>query len=238
MAPSKKLLVALAALAGVSSAATVHQVKVGESGYAYVPSSITAKVGDYVEFSFYYGTHSIAQSDYSSPCQPLEDTNNTLGLYSGLVTPDSDSGYAPTYTIRINNTDPIWFYCAEAYHCQSGMTGVINPPSSGDSLDDYTSSAETQGSNVRPSTVLGNTTVSNDNFTASSSVAASSSSAATSSTAKTTIVSSTVSSSAAATTVSASASASSSAASSAAGVRASGGIAAGLAVLGALIAAF
>jgi len=31
-----------------------------------------------------------------------------------------------TFTIDITTTDPIWFYCAQAMHCQAGMVGVIN----------------------------------------------------------------------------------------------------------------
>lgn len=31
------------------------------------------------------------------------------------------------FLVPINNTDPIWFYCAQARHCQVGMVGVINP---------------------------------------------------------------------------------------------------------------
>jgi len=32
----------------------------------------------------------------------------------------------PTFTITINNTSPLWFYCAQAKHCQSGMVMAIN----------------------------------------------------------------------------------------------------------------
>jgi hypothetical protein len=32
----------------------------------------------------------------------------------------------PEFTITINSTTPLWFYCAQAQHCQSGMAMVIN----------------------------------------------------------------------------------------------------------------
>jgi hypothetical protein len=32
------------------------------------------------------------------------------------------------FTVMVNSTDPIWFYCGQVGHCQGGMVGVINPP--------------------------------------------------------------------------------------------------------------
>lgn len=32
------------------------------------------------------------------------------------------------FTITINDTTPIWYYCDHIGHCQAGMVGVINPP--------------------------------------------------------------------------------------------------------------
>lgn len=32
----------------------------------------------------------------------------------------------PVFTVMVNDTNPIWFYCATAKHCQGGMVGVIN----------------------------------------------------------------------------------------------------------------
>lgn len=32
----------------------------------------------------------------------------------------------PSYSIEINDTRPIWFYCSQGRHCQQGMVGVIN----------------------------------------------------------------------------------------------------------------
>jgi hypothetical protein len=36
------------------------------------------------------------------------------------------SSTIPTFTITINNTTPLWFYCAQAKHCQNGMVMAIN----------------------------------------------------------------------------------------------------------------
>lgn len=44
----------------------------------------------------------------------------------------------PVFTVMINDTKPIWFYCATQKHCQAGMSGVINPVSTGpNTLDAY-----------------------------------------------------------------------------------------------------
>jgi uncharacterized cupredoxin-like copper-binding protein len=32
------------------------------------------------------------------------------------------------FTVTVNDTNPIWFYCGVPTHCQAGMVGVINPP--------------------------------------------------------------------------------------------------------------
>ena len=32
----------------------------------------------------------------------------------------------PSFTIAVNNTAPIWVYCAQAKHCQAGMVMAIN----------------------------------------------------------------------------------------------------------------
>lgn len=34
----------------------------------------------------------------------------------------------PTFTIAVEDAKPIWFYCSQGRHCQSGMVGVVNPP--------------------------------------------------------------------------------------------------------------
>lgn len=47
----------------------------------------------------------------------------------------SDSVPAPTdFTITVNDTQPIWIYCAQTNgnHCQSGMVHAINAPASGE----------------------------------------------------------------------------------------------------------
>ncbi|KAK9255806.1 Cupredoxin [Lipomyces tetrasporus] len=204
-------LLSLALSVGTSMAYTVHNVSVGEGALDYTPNAISAKVGDFVVFTFLSGTHGVAQASYDSPCLPYSDSTEgagKTGLYSGLITPIRN--YNPTYTIRIDTTDPIWFYCPEAFHCQTGMVGVINP-GDGQSVADFSSAAENLSRNLAPAVEFGNTTVgatSPVSSPSSSSSAASSVASTSSSSATTTFFTATSASSSASAATSSSASAS------------------------------
>ena len=118
---------AAAAPASTTSSSTsgVQTVTVGaNNALSYSPNTITAAVGSSIEFVFSPPTHSVTQSSFDSPCAPL--ANNT-GFYSGLFNTASGTN-ANVFTITINDTNPIWFYCAFPSHCELGMAGVINPP--------------------------------------------------------------------------------------------------------------
>jgi len=47
------------------------------------------------------------------------------GIFSGFM--PTNGVITPIFTILINDTQPIWYYCSQAMHCQAGMVGVINP---------------------------------------------------------------------------------------------------------------
>ncbi|KAK9326437.1 Cupredoxin [Lipomyces orientalis] len=224
-------LLSLALSVGTSMAYTVYNVSVGEGALDYTPNTITADVGDYVVFTFLSGTHGVAQASYDSPCSPYSDSTEgagKTGLYSGLITPIRN--YDPTYTIRIDSTDPIWFYCPEAFHCQSGMVGVINP-GDGQSLAEFNSVAENLSRNLAPAVEFGNTTIG-----ATTSDASSSSSSSSSSVSSTPSSSSSAASSVASTSSSSSSSVSASAATSSSASASNANIA-GSAVILAVMAA-
>ncbi|TLD35060.1 hypothetical protein E2P81_ATG11179 [Venturia nashicola] len=104
-------------------------VTVGQ-GLSFLPNTLYSAVGDTVKFQFLTPGHSVAAGSYDKPCTPASNTS----FYSGIL------GTTMTYTITINNTQSIFFYCAVAGHCQAGMVGVINP--SGDqTLTGYRSAA-------------------------------------------------------------------------------------------------
>lgn len=102
----------------------VHTVAVGNGALAYSPNNITAAKGETVEFHFYAPLHSVAQGDFATPCTP---SANGTGFFSGDISTSSGQN-VDVFTVTINDTNPIWFYCVIPTHCQAGMVGVINPP--------------------------------------------------------------------------------------------------------------
>lgn len=123
-------LAALAMFTGVD-AQQVHAVRVGQNGTIFSPNKITARTGDMVQFMFMGGNHTVTQSPFDDPCQPISKTmKNVTGVHTGFVpfAASAAMGKIPVYTIRVNNTNPIWLYCATGPHCKNGMVMVINEP--------------------------------------------------------------------------------------------------------------
>lgn len=136
------IFTAAAALVGLVSAQTgvptpegqvkVHVVQVGDKdgNLKFYPEELEAAVGDMVQFHFYPKNHSVARSTFADPCTPLdpESANGTASFFSGFMPVQETDTFMPTFTILVNETTPIWYYCATGRHCQNGMSGVINPP--------------------------------------------------------------------------------------------------------------
>ena len=76
---SLRSIVAVAAAVTGASAKTI-QVMVGKSGLNFSPDTITADMGDTIEFLFFSSIHSVAMGDFSSACQPAKSG----GFYSGF----------------------------------------------------------------------------------------------------------------------------------------------------------
>ncbi|KIK52491.1 hypothetical protein GYMLUDRAFT_251194 [Collybiopsis luxurians FD-317 M1] len=106
-----------------------HNITVGVNGQlAFGPSNISASIGDIVSFTFLAKNHSVVQSSFSEPCKPLNNGFN-LGFQ-----PVAANTTGPTFSITINDTTPIWGYCAQTSpvsHCGSGMVFSINAVESG-----------------------------------------------------------------------------------------------------------
>jgi len=161
-----------------SAVAKTVVINVGQSGLSFSPDSSTADVGDVLEFHFFSSIHSAVSGDFSSPCQM-----SSSGFDSGPINNKAD-GSGSVFQVTVQDTNPIWFFCGTPGHCQSGMAGVINPPSSGDSLASYKSSAA--GTSTSASgTVQGGVVAPVPNGSSSSSSPPSSSAATSSSTSAT-----------------------------------------------------
>jgi len=141
-------LLTTATLASVSFAADVA-VKVSNTNkdLTFTPSNIQAKVGDTVTFHYYPQSHSVAQGTFAKPCEPKAG-----GFWSGYV-PVASGMSTTTFQITINDTKPIWFYCTRADHCQEGMAGGINAPTTGNTTDNYIAASKKATANVAPQSV-------------------------------------------------------------------------------------
>ncbi|KAJ5771553.1 Cupredoxin [Penicillium odoratum] len=135
----------------LSATKSVQSVDVGEDGFTFSPDTLTASAGDKIEFHFYPGNHSVTQAAFAKPCQPLNNTS----IFSGFV--PATSGESKTvFTVVVNDTNPIWLYCAQIGHCQAGMVAVINPPNQ-DALSMFKAAAAKVSESSEPSAVQGGT---------------------------------------------------------------------------------
>ncbi|OCL14251.1 Cupredoxin [Glonium stellatum] len=142
-------IIASASLVGLALAAN-HDVMVGMDGLTFTPNTTTAANGDTVTFHFYPMKHSVVQAAFATPCEPMAG-----GFYSGFV-PTSSGESMTTFMITVNETTkPIWFYCSQASHCQSGMVGAINAPTTGNTIEKFVASAKSASNNTTPSVTAG-----------------------------------------------------------------------------------
>lgn len=111
---------------------TTINVKVGDGGLTFTPSNVKANVGDKVVFEFVAKNHTVTQSAFSDPCSPLaQSTPGQVGFNSGYQ-PVAEGAPKPTYEITVNDTRPIWAYCAQGQHCSAGMVFAINAAETGE----------------------------------------------------------------------------------------------------------
>lgn len=76
-----------------SSSGAVHSVSVGQGdSLKFTPDTITAQVGDLVEFHFEDDGHSVAEGIFSNPCAPKD----VSAWFSGL--PVDEVGWTAGFT--------------------------------------------------------------------------------------------------------------------------------------------
>lgn len=176
---STAFLLAAAATAGVSAVPTAtrgnmlsgtvtltgvtHSVVAGLGGLKFDPANVVAEVGDVVQFTFLPKNHSVTQSSFGAPCQPLA---NGAGFFSGFKFATQDGRLAPdVFQLVVKDAAPIWYYCAQpnGQHCTNGMSGVINQNFDGpNTLAAYQQAAK-GADTVVPPVVQGGKTLSNPN---------------------------------------------------------------------------
>ncbi|PPQ76541.1 hypothetical protein CVT26_013240 [Gymnopilus dilepis] len=121
------------------ASATLFNVTVGkDDALTFDPSTLNdVQTGDIVTFTFASNNHSVTQSTFSKPCH-----RRIRGADSGFMPVDLDAIKLPQFTIHVDNTSaPLWFFCAQAGHCQAGMVFAINPTEDR-SFDDFLATAQ------------------------------------------------------------------------------------------------
>lgn len=120
----------------VRSTGIIHRVFAGSTataanGLRFEPENVVAEPGDLVEFHFLPKNHTVVQSSFEKPCEPLGGKESVFSGFNFAT----QQGEAPNvFTIMVENKDPFWYYCSQVVgnHCQMGMSGVINQNFDGD----------------------------------------------------------------------------------------------------------
>jgi plastocyanin len=112
---------AIATLATVASAAN-FEIRVGNGSNTFNPPQVNATTGDTLQFIFYPKNHTVTQSTFKVPCQPMAG-----GADSNYQPVPANATSSPSWTVMVNSTDPQWFYCKQANHCTQGMVFALNP---------------------------------------------------------------------------------------------------------------
>ncbi|PVI07911.1 hypothetical protein DM02DRAFT_235717 [Periconia macrospinosa] len=132
--------------------AAVHTVSVGDGGLVFKPETLNPAVGDTVVFKL-YPQHNVVSGSFSSPCQPSGGNGGNASFYSGPFS-DTNNG-AKKFVVNVTSTQPVYYYCAVQRHCQQGMVGGWNLPSSGNDIKAYASAAARVSSASTPSALAG-----------------------------------------------------------------------------------
>jgi plastocyanin len=111
------------------STGVIHRIFAGSptanNGLHFEPENVVAEIGDIIEFRFLPKNHTVVQSSFDKPCEPLADGS---GVFSGFNFATSQDEADGVFTFTVQSKNPFWYYCSQTAgnHCQSGMSGVIN----------------------------------------------------------------------------------------------------------------
>jgi plastocyanin len=109
---------ALAILATTASAAN-FQVQVGGSALEFQPNMVMANPGDTVSFVFLPKNHTVTQSSFAAPCKFLAG-----GVDSGFQPVAANAAQVPSFTVTVNSTAPLWFYCRQTGYLSFSISSL------------------------------------------------------------------------------------------------------------------
>ncbi|KAI1173196.1 hypothetical protein F4777DRAFT_590026 [Nemania sp. FL0916] len=146
------------ALMGLASAQTTHVVSVSSANNTlkFFPDNLKPAIGDQIQFQFLAGNHSVVQSNFDNPCEPIQlHAPATKGVFSGYmnVAAGAATGQIPVWTMPVTNSTPVWIYCSQGMHCQKGMVLVLNEntaANSSRSLANFKTLAASAAANLDP----------------------------------------------------------------------------------------
>jgi len=166
--------------------AATHQVIVGQNnGLTFTPNTVTAAAGDTVQFMFSTQNHTVTAGNPNAGCSPSGQFYSGFVPAPGAASPAKPAasaaakaghkmirgenniflpraGALPSFTVPVQNTQPIAVYCSQAQHCQAGMVMIINPTQTGaTSLQAYQALSAKAKTNVIPKTGVTGGTLAN-----------------------------------------------------------------------------
>lgn len=106
---------------GPTGTGATHTVLVAPSKgvFRMLPFATNASVGDTIEFRWGADNHTVTKSSQLLPC-------NKSSADPVFASGEQNNGFI--YHQVVNDTAPIFYYCGTPGHCEQGMFGIINPP--------------------------------------------------------------------------------------------------------------
>jgi len=128
------LLVAASLVSAEDFRIVVGKGENGTPAFVYTPNQVKAKVGDRINFEFHVKNHTATQSSFAEPCTRQRNTvTKELGVDSGFMPVPPNATAIPVWSIEVKQDKaPIWLFCNQGNHCNSGMVFAINAPEQGD----------------------------------------------------------------------------------------------------------
>ncbi|CAN9194614.1 unnamed protein product [Alternaria alternata] len=126
-------------------------VIVGGPQDTFIPNTVTAAVGDIIQFQFSNGNHTVTQSTADTACTPMEG-----GIHSGHIPFQDGQTDVGTFNMPVTSADPTFLYCATGPHCQEGQVMMVNPANA-QQLADYVKLSQQSQSSTDGTDVVGGT---------------------------------------------------------------------------------
>ena len=155
----------------VPSTTAIHFVDVGAQGQSlFNPIQVDAAVGDIVVFRFLKSNHTVTQSTFDNPCNPMGGFDSGFQYYNPLNQTGVINQVLP---FLVRDSEPTWFYCRQStpqLHCSAGMVFGIN---TGDNINAFVAKAKASSLSARDSRTGGqywNTTKESGSFSTGSGI--------------------------------------------------------------------